>query len=117
MEESRCSAVVELFTKFPPNAENNMGVKLQCIPQREEKKRMDQISYTVNTQGWADIYKVAQSTFKYLNLNSLRFNRVDEENRSKNNLNHIKRQMRRFTKIILRSYVQYVFDFEIKIFQ
>lgn len=38
MEESRCSAVVELFTKFPPNAENNMGVKLQCIPQREEKK-------------------------------------------------------------------------------
>lgn len=38
MEESRCSAVVELFTKFPPNAENNMGVKLHCIPQREEKK-------------------------------------------------------------------------------
>lgn len=40
MEESRCSAVVELFTKFPPNAENNMGVKLQCIPQREEKKNV-----------------------------------------------------------------------------
>lgn len=36
MEESHCSAVAKLITKFPPQAENKMEVRLQW----EVNKRM-----------------------------------------------------------------------------